>query len=213
MRLVIFDLDGTLLDTSAGIIACYNETAVQFGYAPREKQHFQGVIGGSLQSGFAALYGMDDQTAGKAVTQYRILYALKGIYMYSEYPGIPGLLASLREQGVHTAVATLKLERFAEDMLRHARLLGYFDAVFGAGLDASLTKAQLLQKAMDHCGAEPSQTVLVGDSAYDARGAREAGIGFIAVTYGWGFADAGEATMEYCDSIAANADELAAMLL
>jgi len=86
------------------------------------------------------------------------------------------------------------------------------DAVFGEN-GVGLTKAQLLQKAMDHCGAGPGQTVLVGDSAYDARGAREAGIGFVAVTYGWGFADEREAAGEYHAAIAASVGELAALLL
>ena len=212
-RLVIFDLDGTLLDTAPGIAACYNETAARFGRAARERACFQGIIGGSLKSGFAALYGIEGDAADEAVARYRALYAEKGMYMYSVYPGIPELLASLREQGARTAVATLKLERFAVDMLRHAGLS--FDAVFGAGLgagDAGLTKARLLQKAMDHCGASPDQTVLVGDSAYDAQGAREAGTGFVAVTYGWGFADAEDAARGYHTAIADSADEVAACL-
>lgn len=211
-KLVIFDLDGTLLDTSDGIIACYNEAALQFGFSPVNDSHcFQGIIGGSLKSGFVTLYGMDEATAGAAVLHYRELYNLKGKYMYSFYPGITELLMSLQKNNITTAVATLKLERFAKDMLQHAGLYDYLGEIFGENGN-SLTKEHLLKKAMAHYDTSTDNTVLVGDSVYDAEGASKAKIGFIAVCYGWGFINELDAENTYHTAIAANASEIVTLL-
>jgi len=209
-QLVMFDLDGTLLDTSAGIIHCYNETARYFGAAPQvDSTCFQGIIGGPLKGGFEKLYGFDDTTAEAAVAHYRMLYQQKGMFMYEVYPGIAELLAALHEQGVRTAVATLKLEKFAKTMLREAGLS--FDAVFGED-GTGLSKASLLKQAMAQLNTPPEQAVLVGDSVYDALGAQQAGVDFVAVTYGWGFANREDAACNYHSAIAETVEELTDIL-
>ena len=208
-QLVIFDLDGTLLDTSAGIIHCYNETARHFGAAPADKARFQGIIGGPLKAGFEKLYGLGDATADQAVAHYRVLYEQTGMRMYDIYPGIADLLAQLREAGVQTAVATLKLEKFAKIMLAEAGLV--FDAIFGED-GTGLSKAHLLQQAMARLGMSPGQSLLVGDSIYDAQGAQQAGLDFIAVTYGWGFANRDDAARSVHSAIAESVAELSAKL-
>ena len=209
-QLVIFDLDGTLLDTSAGIIHCYNATARHFGAASADKPRFQGIIGAPLKGGFTGLYGFDDATADQAVAHYRVLYKQTGMRMYEIYPGITQLLVKLRETGVRTAVATLKLEKFAKRMLAEAGLV--FDAVFGED-GTGLSKAHLLEQAMARLGIAPEQAILVGDSIYDAQGAQQAGMDFIAVTYGWGFADREDAARGYHNAIAETAQELEDILL
>ena len=185
-KLIIFDLDGTLLDTSAGIIACYNQTALDFGLQSRRKRYFKGIIGNSLLNGFKLVFNMDEKTAHKAVKHFRALYAEKGIHLFSHYPGTARLLADIKSSGSDIAVATLKHESFAVKMLEAAGFSGYIGAVFGDN-DAGLTKTQLLQKAMDFYNAAPEETILVGDSVNDVLGAEEAGIDFIGVTYGLGF--------------------------
>ena len=211
-QLVIFDLDGTLMDTSPGIISCHNETAQHLGYAPTPmKSSFQGIIGGPLKGGFIKLYGMNDSTADLAVTHYRKLYAQTGMFQYEIYPGIAELLASLHEQGICTAVATLKLERFAKAMLADAGLTFTPGAIFGED-GTGLSKAYLLKQAMAHTQKSPTQSILVGDSKYDALGAQQAGCDFIAVTYGWGFSCLEEASAGYHTAVAANVKELTAIL-
>ena len=211
-KLVIFDLDGTLLDTSDGIIACYNETAIHFGFSPKNNAHcFHGIIGGSLKSGFTALYSMNDATADAAVLYYRELYNQKGKYRYALYPGIAELLISLQKNNIMTAVATLKLEQFAKDMLQHAGLCDYLGEIFGENGNG-LTKEELLKKAMDRFGTSPDDTILVGDSIYDADGAWKAKIGFVAVCYGWGFINELDAKSTYHSAIAANASEIITLL-
>jgi len=208
--LVIFDLDGTLLDTSAGIIHCYNETALHFGAAPQpDRSRFQGIIGGPLKGGFEQLYGLDSATADQAVAHYRVLYKQKGMFLYDHYPGMPQLLVRLHESGIKTAVATLKLEKFAKTMLAEAGLS--FDAIFGED-GTGLSKAYLLQQAMVQLNTPPAQSVLVGDSIYDALGAQQANIDFIAVTYGWGFTCADDAARVYHTAIANNTQQLADIL-
>ena len=209
-QLVIFDLDGTLLNTSAGIIHCYNATARHFGAAPADKPRFQGIIGAGLKDGFTELFGLDDSTAEQAVAHYRVLYKQTGMHMYEIYPGIAQLLVKLHKTGVRTAVATLKLEKFAKLMLAEAGLV--FDAVFGED-GTGLSKAHLLEQAMARLNIPPGQSVLVGDSIYDAQGAQQAGMDFIAVTYGWGFTGREDAARSYHSAIAETVQELEDILL
>jgi len=210
-KLIMFDLDGTLMDTSPGIISCYNETAAHFGFEQKEKHRFHGVIGCPLKSGFVNLFGMGDTLADQAVAHYRGLYEQKGMHMYEVYPGIVELLAKLTAQGVYTAVATLKLEKFAKIMLAEAGLSFTPGAIFGED-GTGLSKAHLLHLAMAHTNTTPTQSVLVGDSIFDAQGAQHAGCDFVAVTYGWGFVDAQDAAQSYHTAIAANTTELAVEL-
>ena len=98
-------------------------------------------------------------------------------------------------------------------MLEELELLPYFDAVCGADADGRLAKADLIQMGMGRAGARPQQTVLVGDSLYDAKGARQAGVAFLAVTYGFGFRSAEEARQEPGVSmVARNPEEIARLL-
>jgi phosphoglycolate phosphatase len=211
-KLVIFDLDGTLLDTSPGIIACYNETAEHYGFpAQKYKNRFQGIIGGTLKTGFSELYGMGEDMLDAAVAHYRGLYNEKGMYMYDFYPGIAELLEALKQSGVKTAVATLKFERYAKDMLLHAGFGGFIGETFGED-GSGLTKLQVLRKAMEHYAALPQDSVLVGDSLYDSEGAGQAGMDFLAVTYGWGFTDRQDAEKAYHTAIAGSAAEAADFL-
>jgi len=211
-KLVMFDLDGTLMDTSPGIISCYNQTAAHFGCTAAEKPSFVGIIGGPLKGGFVQLYGMDDSTADQAVVHYRKLYQQQGMFQYEVYPGIANLLGQLAAQNIHTAVATLKLEKFAKIMLAEAGLVFSPGAIFGED-GTGLSKAHLLELAMAHTKTTPDQAALVGDSKYDALGAQTVGCDFVAVTYGWGFTCADDAAKHYHSSIVATADEIMPILL
>lgn len=97
------------------------------------------------------------------------------------------VLRQLREDGSFLGVATLKKEDFAREMLEGCGILSCFDTVCGMDAADSLTKADLLRRGMQRAGAAPDDTVLVGDSEFDVTGAKEAGVGFLAVTYGFGF--------------------------
>ena len=120
-KLIIFDYDGTLADTSPGIRYCYNTTAASMGFAPRlHREDFFGVIGASLEEGFLRLWpDMPQQLLPHAVANYRTLYAKKGKDLPAPlYEGVQQTLLQLKRMGLLLAVATLKHEQFIYDMLR-----------------------------------------------------------------------------------------------
>lgn len=192
-KLIIFDYDGTLADTSPGICHCYNATAASMGYAPHpERKDFYGVIGGSLEHGFPKLWPqMTQEQVKQAVIQYRERYATEGKALPAPlYNGMKETLEKLKQSGFKLAVATLKHERFIRDMLRDNGIDFLFDAV--CAYRGKETKSDLLREACSLTGISPQESVLVGDSAFDGQGAESIPMDFVAVLYGWGFREKSE---------------------
>lgn len=205
---VIFDLDGTLIDTSEGIINCYNYTAQLFNKKTIEKERFNGIIGSPLLKGFMDNYDMTEEEVTQAVKKYRDRYQEVGMYEVKVYDHIPQLLKTLKQNGYNVAVATLKLEKFAKEMLEDNNIIEYFDVVYGPTESCEYKKVDLLNKALAKFGINKQQAVLVGDSVYDSIGAQEAGIDFIGVTYGLGFKTIDDIKKGYHTAFAENVEQI-----
>ncbi len=206
-RLIIFDYDGTLADTSPGICHCYNKTASEMGYTPHSaRDDFYGVIGGSLEHGFSTLWPtMPTEQVTDAVIRYRELYAQEGRFLPAPlYNGMRETLETLKKLGFSLAVATLKHERFIHDMLRDNRIESLFDTV--CAYRSNESKSDLLREACQIAGISPSQSLLVGDSAFDGKGAQMIPMDFAAVLYGWGFRQK-EDTLPYVPCIVLHTPE------
>ena len=210
---VLFDMDGTLINSYAGIFHGYQRAFAQLGKIFREKIWCAGPSAHRFRrylSGFAA------SARSRPVWRCGItgnITTKKGKHEAFAYAGIADTLCRLKAAGYFLGTATLKKEAFALEMLEELELLPYFDAVCGADADGRLAKADLIQMGMGRAGARPQQTVLVGDSLYDAKGARQAGVAFLAVTYGFGFRSAEEARQEPGVSmVARNPEEIARLL-
>ena len=113
------------------------------------------------------------------------------MYESSPFPGIRELLEALRKAGKKTAIATSKPQTLAELLLDRAGLREHFDVVVGSGGGVNNdAKWQIVSRAMELCGTEPENCVLIGDTKYDVEGARKCGIPCIGVR--WGYAAKGE---------------------
>lgn len=186
-NLIIFDLDGTLLDTSNGIMYCYRKTGEILGLEENTVDNRECVIGGPLRDGFQTLYKItSEKQLAQAIDTYRSLYQSEGINMFKAYDGIAKLLDSLKSNGYLLAVATLKLEKYAQQMLKQAELSDYFDIIHGWDGTDSCTKAFIITKVLYTLNTFTSNAVLVGDSVYDAKGADAAEVDFLGVSYGFG---------------------------
>ena len=183
-KLIIFDLDGTLLDTSDGILHCYHKTASMLNLRKNSVENDSIVIGGPLSDGFRTLYDIpDEETLAKAIDTYRKLYANEGITKFSAYNGINTALSELKSDGYQLGVATLKLEEYAKSMLKNAGLAKYFDIIHGWNGTEKCTKAYTVTKVLFEQKCLAKNAVLVGDSVYDKNGAEIAGVDFLGVTY------------------------------
>lgn len=165
-KLIIFDLDGTLLDTSEGILHCYHKTAKLLNLKKNPIDNDSIVIGGPLSDGFRTLYDIpDEETLAKAIDT---------------------ALSKLKSDGYKLGVATLKLEEYAKTMLNDAGLAKYFDIIHGWDGTEKCTKSYTVTKVLFEQKCLAKDAVLVGDSVYDKKGAEIAGVDFLGVIYGFG---------------------------
>lgn len=185
---ILFDLDGTLIDSKPGVISSVKKAAKELGFSLPPEEELDSFMGPPLSQCFTEVCGLDKELVANAVRIFRGYYEGGGIYDAKPYDGIPELLSALRRDGRRLGVATSKNERFAKVVLSHCGLLEFFDSVAGApeGIGVQWTKQDSVQKAMDGLSADRELTVLVGDRRFDAAGAAGAGIGSIGVLFGYG---------------------------
>jgi phosphoglycolate phosphatase len=191
---VLFDLDGTLLDTSEGIINGVEHTAKKLGLPTISRERMFSFIGPPVLESFVREFKISIEKAKEAVQIYRTRYEEKGLYEAKRYKNIENILDSLKKIGMHLGIATLKRDDFAKKIISHFSMSSYFECVFGIDSNDTKSKSEIIKSCIVKMSQnEKAQIVYIGDSEYDAMGAQEAGIDFIAVTYGFGFKDAVDA--------------------
>lgn len=185
---VVFDLDGTLLNTTRGVLESVRYTIGAMGLPMLPDEAVNRFVGPPMQDSFVREYGVSKETAQQAANIFREYYKTKSLLQADVYDGIIELLQMLKRQGKKIAVATYKRHDYAMDILKHFGIADYCDSMNGADNNNVLTKADILNKCLDEVGNPPrNEVVLIGDSEYDGIGAENAGIDFIGVTYGFGF--------------------------
>jgi len=187
-ELVIFDLDGTLTDSAAGIVASFIHALEAVGAEVPSGDLTTRIVGPPMNNTMAAL-GLGRSTEA-AVAAYRTDYTRRGWAMNTMFDGISELLCDLRAAGVRLAVATSKAEPTATRILQHFGILDCFDVVAGASVDGTrAAKSEVLAHALQQLGPLPERVVMVGDRAHDVEGAAEHGIATIVVGWGYGQSD------------------------
>jgi phosphoglycolate phosphatase len=186
-KLVIFDFDGTIADTSPGILDSHRFALSYMKKNIPSDSELRVVIGGHLLDTYIDRFGFPELKAREAVRVYRERYAEVGIHKAELYPEFEEMVKKLYEKGYLIGVATLKAEKFAEIMLKEMGIRKWFNTVCGMDEHDDLDKAGLIKKCCSFCGVSEKDAILVGDSNNDFVGAQEAGVDFIGVTYGFGF--------------------------
>ncbi|MBJ2357365.1 MAG: HAD hydrolase-like protein [Sphaerochaeta sp.] len=187
-KLAIFDLDGTLMNTSPGIFASANAAIEKLGLPPEhDVNQLSKFIGPPITQCFVKVYNLEPSLIDEAIALYRVEYDTHGRFNAHPYTGIPQLLSTLKKRGYLLAVGTLKYELLAKQMMEHFNLDGYFDSIRGADLDSTLSKADIVNKVLNDLSIDANDAVLIGDTYHDQKGATEAKVPFIAVDWGFGF--------------------------
>lgn len=201
-KAIIFDLDGTLLDTTEGVLFAVNKTIEQLRLKQLDHEILKLFVGPPMQESFARYYHMDKEEAMKAATLFRKNYKDHSLLKASFYPGTVPTLQSLREKGYSIAVATNKSHENAMDILKHFGIMEYLDYALGSDMAGKLTKTDIIAKSIEALHVLPKEAVYVGDSEYDAVGAANCSMAFIAAMYGFGFHDEKDlAAISYIDKI------------
>ncbi len=188
---LLFDLDGTLVDSFPGISRSINQTLTAVGREPLPEAQLLQFVGKRLAVIFSTLLGAKDETlVDRAVEIYRPLFDEVGILDSRVFPGIPEALATLRDAGHSLQVVTVRSIGSANLVVKHFGLDRYFDAVHGPDrTERSGDKADLVRAALDLAGADPRETIMIGDRADDVRAARTHGVHAVAVEWGYGTID------------------------
>ena len=188
MRNILFDLDGTLTDSSLGITRCVQYALEQLGRPAPPADELLFCIGPPLIESFAVLIpdGSPDLPR-QAVLHYRDRFDRVGKFENHVYEDIPAALTELQELGCRLYLATSKAEYFARQILDHFGLSSFFTGIHGARLDGSLCdKGELIGHILHQEGLSAEETLMVGDRKHDMIGAAACGIDGIGVTYGFG---------------------------
>jgi phosphoglycolate phosphatase len=191
---VLFDLDGTLIDSAPGVTACLAATIAAFGGPALKPSSLTSFIGPPVLDTLRALTDVSAARLADAVEYYRRLCLREGIGQSSVFPGVRDLLDKLRSHGVPLAVATSKRETHARAMLELHELHTAFAVISGGAEDESGSdKKTVIAAAMSRLaegGSDSSLPVMIGDRSFDVRGAAAAGIP--AIFAGWGYGAPGE---------------------
>lgn len=186
--LALFDLDGTLTDSGTGIVNTLKQVLRDVGCPIPGPEVLRRFIGPPLRNILPEVYGpMTEERTNEIVSRFRTLYDTSGVYENGVYPGIPELLEELRGRGLLLAVATSKPTHAAGLVLDHFGLSPRFDYISTADeSDAGGGKEELILPVLRKSGVPAPRAVMIGDTKYDAAGARKAGTDFVGALYGFG---------------------------
>jgi phosphoglycolate phosphatase len=212
VTVVLFDLDGTLTDPKEGITRSVQHALRAMGRDADDLDALTPYIGPPLRESFRAIEGLTEAEAESAVSAYRDYFGAHGLFENIPYDGVREVLAGLAAEGRRLAVATSKPTVFADRILEHFDLRGWFEVVAGAELDGRRSrKSEVITHALAELGCEAGRTgVMIGDRKHDVVGAHEAGVSSIGVL--WGYGGIEELIQAEPDRLAGAVDELPALI-
>lgn len=187
-KLVLFDFDGTIADSSEGIFYTSGETMRRLGlYRKIPLEQHRKFIGPPLKESFRIAYGLDERYLDDAVRIYREIYREKGDKMLAPYKGIKEAIERLRSLGYKTGVATNKSLPVVRRCLENIKMTHYFDVVSGPLEGESANKSEIIKRASQELGIAIEETIMIGDTENDRLGSEMAGSAFIAALWGFGY--------------------------
>lgn len=208
-RSVVFDLDGTLLDTLADLTRCVNETLAHFALPERTPEQIRAALGNGSRELIRLSLSGREELLPEALRFYRGIYPPKVGAKTAPYPGIVSLTERLQREGWRLAILSNK---------PHGAVLSLRDAFFPSVRWAAGDREGVPRKPdpaalfalMEEMGAAPEKTVYVGDSEVDVALAERAGLSCAAVC--WGYRDRKELEEAGAEKIASDAAELYRLL-
>jgi phosphoglycolate phosphatase len=188
---IIFDLDGTLVDTAPDLVGTLNVIFAQEGFAPLAYEEARNFVGG----GARLMISRGFNAQGRVLSPSKLEQLFKDfVAHYSEhltdrslpFPGVADALDLLSARGCSLAVCTNKLEALSVRLLDRLELSDRFVAICGQDtFGMQKPDPEILRRTIGVAGGKPQSTVMIGDSATDIRTARAAGVPVIAVDFGY----------------------------
>lgn len=189
-KLIIFDLDGTLLDTSKGVISSVKFTLSDNGKCIPNDNVLKSFIGPPLKESFFNLPDVEEHEVNKLVADFRKKYRSSGIYLAELYDGMLDVLKDLRGMGIQLAIATYKPQDMAITLSAEFAIDGYFADIFGADCEGKKTKSDIIGEIINkYVSYDTRDILMIGDCYSDADAAKLQNISFLGVAYGFEIRD------------------------
>ena len=186
-RLVIFDLDGTLIDSSEGIVHAVTDTIDVLGYNPLPVKLIRQCIGPPIADSIGSVVGYSQKQIDDFYKVFRPIYKEKYLMECKLYPDVVELLSALKKNDIKVAIATNKRIDYTTTLLKNLKLYQLFDCVEAMDMAGLSKKYQLIQNCIQKLKIRPDKAVMIGDSLNDYEAAIKAKVDFIGVRYGFGF--------------------------
>ncbi|RGV47726.1 HAD family hydrolase [Bacteroides intestinalis] len=187
IQALLFDLDGTLLNTQDGIICSVKYTMQTLNLPEIGDDELCSFVGPPIQDSLRNHFGLSMEEAQSGAEIFRNYYQHEALYRAYVYEGVMDFLDYLKHHDIKMAVATYKREDYAIQILNYFGITQFCDVIHGADNENKLTKADIVEICVYELGCDKKSVALVGDTNHDAIGAMKAGVSFIAVTWGFGY--------------------------
>lgn len=186
---ILFDMDGTILDSQPGIVRGLQLALKKYGIVESDEA-IRGLIGPPLSKTVLTRYGLTEARRDEIMAEFRRYQFARGMLDCRVYDGVREMLKSLREAGLKLGIATNKPADMHAAQMEHFQLVEFFDAVEANNpAQTRGTKSDFVRWAMEGCGATPDNTLMVGDRAGDIQGGKDNGMDTMGVLYGYGSAE------------------------
>ena len=183
---VVFDLDGTLVDSAYDIAVAYCMALSKFGFEPPPPESLQ--IGPPAEKMVRDLVGsdVDEIMIADIVCEFRRYYGMSDYPATNLFPGAEELLKRLQSKGIRLFIATYKRCDLARRVLEIKGIAEFFDDIMSCERDGErLTKHQMLAYIMETIQKPPAEIFFFGDSITDIKAGRDLGVQTVAVLYGY----------------------------
>lgn len=184
-KLIIFDWDGTLMDSESRIVNCMRAAIDDLGLPERSRDQLKNVIGLGLREALHMLYpDSDEQRLADLVERYRHHFLFEDTTPSELFDGVADMLASLNSAGYFLAIATGKGRPGLNHALASCNVGHLFHASRCADETRSKPHPQMLEELLDYFAVEPDQSLMIGDTEFDLEMAKNANTHSLAVSYG-----------------------------
>lgn len=184
-RLLVFDWDGTLMNSAEKITTCLQQAIFMAGMAERSQQALQQIIGLGLREAFDCLYPTEDEAViQKLMSAYREQYLHLDRTPVSLFNGVAAMLAILKDRRYRMAIATGKGRNGLNKVLHETGLKSFFAITRCAEETSSKPDTRMLCEIMQEAGVAKESVLMIGDTTFDLEMARRAGVDALGVKHG-----------------------------
>ncbi len=184
MSNLLFDLDGTLVDSSEGIIDTFQSTFERLSIPCPSDTILSTYIGPPLETTFSNYFN-NQKDIDLAISYFRTFYKDKGVHQVTLYNDVKKLLTSLQSKNFDLFVTTSKFEPMAKQMLKELEVDQYFKAIYGSQENRFL-KTDVINACLIGQNIDNHQAIIIGDTKFDMIGGKNANINRLGVTWGFG---------------------------